>query len=68
MDSKQILDLYNKGFSLNFITNQFLKEENSQHQNYYAHDGNYIINKNRITKAEAGRYVSHVILSQHNKC
>lgn len=67
MDSKQILDLYNKGFSLNFITNQFLKEENSKYQNYYAHDGNYIINKNRITKVEAGRYVSHVILSQHNK-
>lgn len=61
MTRNEIIDLYDKGFSIDYIVNEYFKKENKNYSNYYE-NGNYVINKSKITKNEARRNVEYILL------
>lgn len=67
MTDNDIINLYDRGNSIEFIANIYYRYRNSNiRENYYEND-RYIVTKKNITKDEARYYVSNVILKHITK-
>lgn len=63
MEKKEIIFLYDKGYSIDYIVNKFYYAENLKYKNYYDKQTyNFVVNKDRITKSQVRRYVEYVLL------
>lgn len=61
MDIVEIKRMYDKGYTINFIANEYYRFKNSKvQQNYFNNNGNLVVTK-KFKKQEAYDYVYQVI-------
>lgn len=67
MNEIDIIEMYKKGKSIAFITNQHYREKNANiPQNYYK-NGSFIITKKEVNKTECRKIVETVIINYLNR-
>lgn len=67
MNEIDIIEMYKKGKSIAFITNQYYREKNANiPQNYYK-NGSFIITKKEVNKTECRKIVETVIINYLNR-
>lgn len=67
MDVVEIKRMYDTGYSIDYIANQYWRFKNSKsEQNYFRSDGSLVVTK-KYKKQDAYDYVYHVLYSYHMK-
>lgn len=61
MTNLDIKNYYDKGYSINYITDLYYNEINKNVKNYYDYSGSFIISKKNMTKTQCKNYVYDVI-------
>lgn len=65
MDITQIKRMYDKGYSIDFIVNEYYKFKNSKvQQNYFNGSGNLVVTK-KFKKKDVYNYVYQVLYSHY---
>ena len=67
MNDNHILELYNKGHSIDYITKLFYLAKNREDRQNYYKNGAYIVTKKTISKDEARMYVIQTIIKARKK-
>lgn len=67
MNDENILELYNKGHSIDYITKLFYLAKNREDRQNYYKNGAYIVTKKTISKDEARMYVIQTIIKARKK-
>lgn len=63
MNDIDIIEMYKKGKSIAFITNQYYREKNANIPSNYYRNGSFIVTKKAINKIDCRKYVEKIILS-----